>query len=153
MGEGLAEANPVAGTHKATKEAPRDRVLTDAELAEAWRHAGRGDFGAIVRLLILTGQRREEVGGMLWPEVQAATWRIEAERAKNGRAHDVPLWTRLSPYSPAARRARSATSCSGRGAGAVPGMVQREGRSRRRHTGRVARTSRRKGGVAALAPT
>ncbi len=91
MGEGLAAANPVVGTHKPTEEAPRDRVLTDVELAEAWRHASRGDFGAIVRLLILTGQRREEVGGMLWPEVQGATWRIEAARAKNGRAHDVPL--------------------------------------------------------------
>ena len=91
LGEGLAVANPVMGTHKATEEAPRDRVLTDAELAAAWRLAGTADFGAIVRLLILTGQRREEVGGMLWPEIEGTAWRIGAERAKNGRAHDVPL--------------------------------------------------------------
>ena len=91
IGEGLATANPVIGTHKATEEVARDRVLTDAELAQVWQHSGRGDFGAIVRLLILTGQRREEVGGMLWPELDGNTWRIGAERAKNGRPHDVPL--------------------------------------------------------------
>ena len=91
MGEGVAEANPVIGTHKPIEEMPRIRVLTDAELAEVWRQSERGDFGAIVRLLILTGQRREEVGGMLWPEVQGSMWRIKAERVKNGLAHDVPL--------------------------------------------------------------
>ena len=93
IGEGLTDANPVVGTNKATEEVARDRVLTDAELAAIWRHAGEGDYGAIVRLLILTGQRREEVGGMLWSEIDTAgaVWRIGAERTKNGRAHDVPL--------------------------------------------------------------
>jgi integrase len=93
IGEGLADANPVVGTNKATEEVPRDRVLSAAELSPIWRHAGGGDYGAIVRLLILTGQRREEVGGILWSEIDAAgaVWRIGAERTKNGLAHDVPL--------------------------------------------------------------
>ena len=44
-------------------------------------------------LLILTGQRREEVGGMLWSEIDLdkRVWRIGAERTKNGLAHEVPL--------------------------------------------------------------
>ena len=93
IAEGLADSNPVVGTRKATAEVARDRVLTDVELAAAWRHAGGGDYGAILRLLVLTGQRRDEVGAMAWAEVDlaGAAWRIPAERTKNGRAHVVPL--------------------------------------------------------------
>jgi integrase len=93
IGEGLSDGNPVVGTNKATDEIARDRVLSDEELSLIWRHAGDGAYGAIVRLLFLTGQRREEVGGILWSEIdlKAAMWRIGAERTKNGLAHDVPL--------------------------------------------------------------
>src|SRR5215472_5817300 len=59
--EGLLDANPVAGTARADERGSRDRVLTQAELAELWAALPQGDFGEIVRLLILTGQRREEV--------------------------------------------------------------------------------------------
>ena len=69
IGEGLVDATPVLGTNKATEEISRDRVLSGEELAAIWSEAGGGDYGAIVRLLILTGQRREEVGGMLWSEI------------------------------------------------------------------------------------
>jgi len=93
IGEGLADATPVLGTNKATEEISRNRVLSDDELRVVWTYAGGGDYGAIVRLLILTGQRREEVGGMLWSELDLdkGLWRIGAERTKNGLAHEVPL--------------------------------------------------------------
>jgi integrase len=93
MGEGLVEANPVVGTHRPTEEVTRDRVLSDDELKAVWQHAGGGDFGCIVRLLILTGQRREEAGGMLWSELKLGqtVWSIGGERTKNGLPHDVPL--------------------------------------------------------------
>jgi integrase len=93
IGEGLVDANPVVGTNKATKEISRDRVLAPVELRAIWKEVGEGDYAAIVRLLILTGQRREEVGGMLWSEIdsEGAVWAIAAERTKNGLAHDVPL--------------------------------------------------------------
>ena len=93
IGEGLTDLNPVVGANKPVDEKPRDRVLTLAELVAVWDEAGEGDFGAIVHLLVLTGQRREEVGGMLWAEVdfEKSIWRIGAERTKNGLAHDVPL--------------------------------------------------------------
>ena len=93
IGEGLADANPAIGTNKATEEVSRDRVLAPEELSLAWRLAGDGDYGAILRLLVLTGQRREEVGGMLWSEIDLkdAMWRIGAERTKNGLPHEVPL--------------------------------------------------------------
>jgi integrase len=93
IAEGLTDVNPVVGTRKPVDEVARDRVLTDAELVVVWNEAGDGDFGAIVRLLILTGQRREEVAAMTWDEVglDAATWRIAGDRTKNARAHEVPL--------------------------------------------------------------
>lgn len=73
----------------------RERVLTDAELGTVWRAAGGlgFPFGPIVKLLMLTGQRRGEVGGMRWDEVnlEAATWTIPAARAKNGLLHMVSL--------------------------------------------------------------
>jgi integrase len=93
MGEGLADRNPVIGTNKATNEIARDRVLSPLELSAVWQEAGDGDYGTIVKLLVLTGQRREEVGGMLWSEVDldGSIWRIRAERTKNALPHDLPL--------------------------------------------------------------
>lgn len=93
MREGIVEVNPVIGTNKATEEISRDRVLTDAEMALIWQHCGSGDYGRIVRLLILTGQRREEVGGMMRSElyIVKALWSLTKERTKNGLPHDVPL--------------------------------------------------------------
>ena len=93
IAEGLADANPVVGTRKAVDEIARDRVLTDEELRLVWRHAGGGDYGAIICLLILTGQRREEVAAMTWEELdlEGVTWRIASDRTKNARMHEVPL--------------------------------------------------------------
>ena len=92
--QGIAEINPVAGTAAPAAERKRDRVLTDDEIRKIWLATdGLGDFAAIVRLLLLTGQRREEVAGMCWNELDLdrALWSIPAGRTKNGRAHDVPL--------------------------------------------------------------
>ena len=73
----------------------RDRVLSDEEAAAIWRAAceAPSPIGTIVRLLMLTGQRREEVAGMTWAELSEdlATWTIPAMRTKNGIPHLVPL--------------------------------------------------------------
>jgi integrase len=74
--------------------AKRERVLTDDELRAVWEATfGAGPFNAIVRTLILTGQRREEVAGMARSEVASdlSSWTIPASRAKTGAAHVVPL--------------------------------------------------------------
>lgn len=93
IAEGLADSSPVAGTRKAIDEKTRERVLTADELKFIWSSAGEGDYGDIIRLLILTGQRREEVAAMTWGEldVEGATWCIGRGRTKNSRPHDVPL--------------------------------------------------------------
>jgi integrase len=94
-GEGLLGAHPVnivAWTNKPAAGGPRDRVLSDSELAAVWRACGDDEGGKITKLLILTGQRRAEVGGMRWPElVDLPTWTLPKERTKNQRPHTVPL--------------------------------------------------------------
>jgi integrase len=91
--EGLANENPVIGTNRPAEARSRDRVLTDAELREIWSACREDDYGRIVRLLILTGQRRDEVGGMTWSELDLdqGTWRISGSRTKNGRTHTITL--------------------------------------------------------------
>jgi integrase len=91
--EGFIETNPVEGTAKAEENDPRERVLTQGELGEVWTSLGVDDFSNIVRLLILTGQRREEIGGLRWSEVDFDRGLIAflPERTKNKRLHELPL--------------------------------------------------------------
>lgn len=95
VGRDLLEANPCVGVRPPGAEVARDRVLSACELAAVWDAAGAAGypFGPCVQLLILTAQRRDEVAGMRWTEIdlEARLWTIPAERAKNGRAHEVPL--------------------------------------------------------------
>jgi integrase len=93
-GELANGANPVDGSHRPADPTPRDRVLTDAELVEIWKAACQDDEpGKIIRLLILLGSRRQEIGGMRWSELDldAGTWTLPAERSKNRRAHTITL--------------------------------------------------------------
>jgi integrase len=90
MGEGLALANPVAHTNRREEKA-RDRVLSDAELRAIWHALEDDDFGGIVKLLMLTGQRRGEIAGLRWDEINGDQIVLSSERTKNARAHVVPL--------------------------------------------------------------
>jgi integrase len=78
-----------------TKERPRDRVLTEDELRWLWSAADEIDwpFGPVAKLLLLTAQRRDEVAGMEWPELDLAKriWVIPRHKVKNARAHEVHL--------------------------------------------------------------
>jgi len=91
--EGLAENNPVSGTAKADEGGPRERVLTKEELAAIWRGLGEDRYGDIVRLLILTGQRREEIGGLRLSEIDFDRGLIvlPPTRTKNKRSHELPM--------------------------------------------------------------
>jgi integrase len=91
IGEGVIEANPVLNTNKSAEGMGRERVLTDAELVAVWQAAPDGDYGAIIRLLLLTGQRRNEIAGLRWAEIADGAIALPRERTKNGRAHAVPL--------------------------------------------------------------
>jgi len=74
-------------------ERARDRVLSDDEIRLIWSQLdAAGTFGALVRVLLLTGQRRGEVAGMKRNEISPdGVWTIPAARYKTKRAHTVPL--------------------------------------------------------------
>ena len=92
IGEGLCESNPIIGTN-VQEERPRERVLTDAELAAIWKAAPDDDYGHIVKLLMLTGQRRDEIGALRWSEIDtdAKVIALSGARTKNGIEHRIPL--------------------------------------------------------------
>jgi integrase len=93
IAEGLIELNPVQGTAKAVESGSRERVLTEAEIAKLWTTLTDGRFADIVRLLLLTGQRRNEIGKLTWSEIDIARKLIvlPPERTKNARQHELPL--------------------------------------------------------------
>jgi integrase len=84
-------ANPVTGTNKPPEPKSKERVLSDTELTEIWSACGDDDYGRIVRLLMLTAQRRDEVGGLMRSEIIGDLWTIPGERTKNHQEHKVPL--------------------------------------------------------------
>jgi integrase len=99
IAEGYLDVNPVTGTNDPDPRIRRERSLVDAktgnadELAAVWNACGNDEYGRIIKLLILTGQRRDEIGDMRWSELSRdeGTWELPAERAKNKREHSLTL--------------------------------------------------------------
>ena len=92
---GLIEENPVRGSRIAEEKA-RTRVLTIPELAAVWRACDQvdicnGAYTAIVRILILTGLRREEIGGLRFDEIRDDRIELPPSRIKSRRAYTIPL--------------------------------------------------------------
>ena len=85
--------NPVKGSHAEEENVARDRALSDAEAAAVWLAAPDNDFGKVIRLLLLTGCRRSEIGELKWSEVDLAARIITLPeaRTKNKNRHVVPL--------------------------------------------------------------
>jgi integrase len=99
--EGYVDNNPVAFTNKAEEKA-RERVLSDDELRTIWlalpdgtpgARPTNGQYGAIIKLLILTGARRNEITDLRWSELDLgnATIALPQPRTKNKREHVIPL--------------------------------------------------------------
>ena len=95
VGRGILSASPAIGVEKPTVETSRDRVLSDDELRRLWRACDEigNPFGPMVKLLLLTGARREEVRSMTDGELdlKARAWTLPATRTKNARQHEVHL--------------------------------------------------------------
>jgi integrase len=105
----LIETSPVVDIEAPGTEQERDRVLSAAEIEALWRAWGRMEwpFGPMLKLLLLTGQRRDEVASMRWSDIRARkdeqakpvsqftaiewVWTIPRESTKGDRSHEVPL--------------------------------------------------------------
>jgi integrase len=90
MREGLLDSNPVIGTNRQPEKA-RSRVLSDEELKAILRACGPDDFSTIIRLLMATGQRANEIGALRWSEVLDDQIVLPPSRVKNNRLHTIPL--------------------------------------------------------------
>lgn len=94
---GHVDASPVLNIKARANGGGRERVLSETEIAAVWRASqNMGQYGTIVRLLILTGQRRAEIADLEWDEIDFAKDVIElpGARTKNSRPHVIPLSTR-----------------------------------------------------------
>jgi integrase len=85
--------NPALGISRRDAGPTRTRVLSEPELVAVWKACSDNDHDRIVKLLILTGQRKSEIGDLVWPEIDVDKQQIDLppERTKNGRSHLVPL--------------------------------------------------------------
>src|SRR5262249_27111250 len=91
-------ASPCVGIAAPTRETPRERVLSDAELHRLWLAAEAigGPVGACIKLLILTGQRRGEIAGLRGSEIDGDLLVLPTERMKGRQAHIVPFSTQAA---------------------------------------------------------
>lgn len=112
--EGIMDVNPAARMRKVGTRKPRERVLSETDIPRFWKaldamesmtgeHMARAEKGrmlspatrSVLRLLLLTGQRRSEVAGALKSELdldaKEAVWTISGDRTKNGLLHRLPL--------------------------------------------------------------
>ncbi len=91
---GIVETSPCIAI-RALPEAPRERVLSPAEIKALWNGLDAAQMAPVCRLalrfLLATGQRRGEVVGTRREEVNSDFWEIPGSRTKNGRPHAVPL--------------------------------------------------------------
>ncbi|HEY1982975.1 MAG TPA: tyrosine-type recombinase/integrase [Xanthobacteraceae bacterium] len=120
MQRGHADTNPVIGTEK-NPEQSRERVLTPAELRLVWNAAGDDDYGSIIKLLALTGQRESEIGNLCRSEINEGLIILPAERTKNRRPHVIPLSPSANTIIEARERRDGRDLIFGRGDGGFSG--------------------------------
>jgi integrase len=127
MREGLAVANPCVDTNR-REERPRERVLKDRELALVWHATGDGDYGTVIRLLILTGQRLTEIADLRWSEIDfdRGVISLSGARTKNGQPHEIPMSDTVRQLL--AARTRSEGRVFGNGRGGMAGWSRRKRR-------------------------
>lgn len=91
----IIASNPAAGVKPPAAEKSRDRILSDDEIKAFWTGCDKLEwpFGLAFKLMLITGQRRGEVAGMLWSDVDTdkALWTLSREQTKSDRLHEVPL--------------------------------------------------------------
>jgi integrase len=106
--KGRADINPTMHVALRGKNGGRTRTLSEAELVQVWRCCGDDDYGRIVRLLLLTGQRREEIAALRWLEIDFDKCQIDLpeHRTKNGCPHIIPLSAEAIALLPAQEEGR-----------------------------------------------
>ncbi len=83
--EGRSEfySSPIVKRMRRQKPKSRDRILSDDEMRAVWS-AAEGTFGGIVKIALLTAQRRQQIAGMRWDDVKDGVWAIPTEARAKG---------------------------------------------------------------------
>jgi integrase len=93
--QGKAETSPAANVKAPAREVSRDRILSDDEIRSLWVGCDRmgWPFGPLFQLLLVLGQREDEIAGMRWSDVDLAhgVWTLPREASKSDRLNRVPL--------------------------------------------------------------
>jgi integrase len=91
--EELVQASPAMQIDRPGKEIERERSLSAEEIKVVWGVFDKLGYpwGPLYKMLLVTGQRRGEVAGMRWSEINGEGWKLPGERAKKGKGHLVPL--------------------------------------------------------------
>lgn len=122
---GALAINPAARVPRPTKARTRDRVLTDAELKDAWlklpKSGVRPQVAAAMKLQLLTGQRIGEALQAEWSEIdlKERIWLIPASKSKNRREHLLPLTDQAAAIIEAQPRMSRFVFPAGRGDSAI----------------------------------
>ncbi len=91
----LTDANPARGVAAPHREATRERLLSETEIAKLWTAWDRmgWPFGPLFKLLLLTGQSRSDIASMRLDDIQftSRVWTPPGARAHGGHTHELPL--------------------------------------------------------------
>jgi integrase len=82
--------SPIVRGMKRNRAKPRARIFNDNELRQLWQ-AADGSFGALLKILLLTAQRREKVVTMRWSDLVKGTWEIAPAEREKGNAGALKL--------------------------------------------------------------
>jgi integrase len=95
VSRGDLDRSPMEGVEAPPPVPARERVLSDDEIALVWQKSEElgFPFQGLFRLLLLTGQRRDEVASLDWSELDRSRsiWTLPSHRSKNKKPHLVPL--------------------------------------------------------------
>ena len=133
LDEEIVQASPAVRLKRPSEEQERERSLTDEEIKLLWPvFTSLGyPFGHGLKFLLVTGQRRGEVGGLKWSEIDGDGWNLPGTRAKSKQGHRVPLSTLAQEILEQSPRLGDYVFMSGRGAEPLEGW---DGAKRRADT-------------------
>ncbi len=139
IGEGIADLNPVTGTNKGPSRR-RDRVLDPDEIVHIWNESGNGDYGKIVKLLILTGARIDSIGSLNRKtelKLDKRLLDLPAHRNKNKERFLIPLSRRALAILAAIPKREKSDFVFGEGEGGFSGWSACKSRLDQRLKGKV----------------
>lgn len=147
---GHCDLNPTLNIKARADTRSRERVLAEAELIEIWNSCREDDYGRILRLLILTGQRRQEIGDLAWSEINVDKKQIElpGARTKNGQPHIISLSDQATAVLLSNPQREGRDFVFGRGQGGFSGWS----RAKADLDARIAAARERAGSRATMAP-